>query len=150
MKNNPNEPRTLWQNNRFHQLIQQCKLEKDEKEELVYLVSGERTRTSAELTFHEMDKAIKRLEGPISKSIKKMRAKIYGLYRDIAELPPMEEYTFQQKDFDAVNSFLVRCFKLKLHELDYKTLTKAVTAMEKWHKWGIDKAVKRILNDQQQ
>lgn len=145
MKPNPNAPRTDEQNRVFHKLIGQHKFDPDEKAELVFLVSGERTRSSAKLTFAEMATAIKRLQGPIDSSVKKMRAKIYELYREIAGLPPNTQYAFQQADYDAVNVFLVKKFGKPLHNLPHKVLPDAVTAVEAWRNYELGKAIKRGL-----
>lgn len=121
--------RTNAQNSRFHALIAARKFDKEEKAALVLTYTQGRSDSSADMTYQEMNEAIKHLEGLEMASIRKMRAKIINIAKDIFCVADM-----MQADWDNLNVFLTKKFKGKLNELDYETLRKAVTAMEKWKK----------------
>ena len=121
--------RTNAQNTRFHALITERKFDKEEKAALVLTYTQGRSDSSADMTYQEMAEAIKHLEGLEMASIRKMRAKIINIAKDIFCVSDM-----MQTDWDNLNVFLTKKFKGKLNELNYETLRKAVTAMERWKK----------------
>ena len=133
--------RTLQQNSRFHALVGHRKLDKEEKKALCLDVSNGRTDSSSDLTFEEMNQAIKMLDSEVEGSVKKMRTKILNIARDIFGLAPSEDWT--QQHYDSLNSFLVSKFKDPLHKLDYRRLVDAVTAVEKWRDTETQNAVKK-------
>ena len=136
--------RTQAQNAAFHQLLTLHKFDREDKAELVYLVSGERTRSSAELSMAEMATAIKRLEAGNQASMKKMKAKIYNIARDIFGMKGTDAWG--QKHYDAVDTFMLSKFKTRVCFLTYEHLPDAVTAMEAWRKTATKKLVKTLLN----
>ncbi|WP_338875685.1 hypothetical protein WBJ53_08665 [Spirosoma sp. SC4-14] len=119
--------RTTAQNARFHALLTARKFDKEEKAALVLTYTQGRSESSKDMSKEEMAEAIKHLEGLEMASIRKMRAKIINIAKDIFRVADM-----MQADWDNLNVFLTKKFKGKLNELDYETLRKAVTAMEKW------------------
>jgi hypothetical protein len=133
--------RTINQNNRFHTLIQLRKITKEEKQELVNAFTGGREMSSAKMTMDEMDALIKHLEGEDQASIKRMRSKIINIAKDIFAVSDLT-----QKDWDALNTFLVNKFKTPLHMMKNEQLRNAVTAMEKWRGSETKKMVKELLN----
>ena len=135
--------RTLQQNKRFHALIGLRKLDNEEKKALCLDVSNGRTDASSELKVEEMDQAIAMLEGQVVGSVKKMRAKVINVARDIFGMVPRDESGQQQ--YDALNAFLISKFKKPLHHLDYRTLVDAVTAVEKWRDSETKKMVKALI-----
>ncbi len=137
--------RTLSQNSRFHTLLTLRKFDKEDKAELVRVVTGGRTTSSKEMTQDEMALAIERLDDEQTGSIKKMRAKIINVARDIFELNDRDK--FEQKHYDALNNFLLKKFKAQLHKLDYHQLINAVTSMEKWRESELSKMLNALLND---
>lgn len=118
--------RTQEQNIKFHALINELRFDKEEKREIVLTFSANRVTSSADLTFQEMDLAIKYLESQKENSLKKMRSKIINIGKDIGL---MKDGLF---DFKALNVFLNKKFKKHLHELTREELPKAVTSMEAW------------------
>lgn len=136
--------RTNEQNALFHRLIAQRKLDREDKAEFVKLLTNNRTATSKEMTVDEMKLGIERLQDASESSIKKMRAKIYKIARDIFGIADGDK--FEQTHYDAVDKFMVDKFKAKLHRLPYETLPKAVTAMEAWREWRRKKDIENVLN----
>lgn len=135
--------RTKAQNARFHLLLGQRKFDAQDKAELVRMVTGGRTGSSAEMTVAEMQLAIERLADAQVGSIKKMRAKIINIARDIFGLADGD--VWGQGHYDRLNVFLVDKFKVPLHRLPYEQLRNAVTAMEAWRDWARLKAAKEAL-----
>ena len=121
--------RTNSQNARFHALLTQRKLDKEEKQALVLTYTHGRSDSSTEMTSQEMAEAIKHLEGEEMASIKKMRAKIINIAKEIFGVADMS-----QVEWDNLNKFLLSKSKGKLNELHYETLRKAVTSMQMWKK----------------
>lgn len=136
--------RTLEQNKAFHALLTQRKFDREDKDALVLLITGGRTNSSSQMTVDEMRVAIERLQDANTSSLKKMRAKIYLIARDIFGIA--EGAKFEQKDYDAVDAFMVRNFKAKLYLVPYEMLPKAVTAMEAWREWARKKAIETVLS----
>ena len=133
--------RTTKQNSQFHSLLSLRKFGREEKAQLVTVITGGRTTHSSEMTYDEMELAISRLQDAQTGSEKKMRAKIINIGRDIFGLVPKDEW--QQEHYDALNKFLVKTCKKPLHKLLYKELIVGVTAMERWR----DSAMKTMVND---
>lgn len=122
--------RTLEQNKRFHTLIGQRKLDREDKAALVKECTDGRTTSSSEMTISEMKLAIELLDAEQTTSVRKMRSKIIAVYRDIVNYP--EPQDLQQKHWDALNTFLISKFKAPLHKLSYKGLVDATTGIEGW------------------
>ncbi|RIV21362.1 hypothetical protein DYU11_18320 [Fibrisoma montanum] len=133
--------RTLSQNSRFHTLLTQRKFDAYEKRELVLACTNGRTDSSKLMTVDEMAAAIKHLEDDQMTSIKKMRAKIINIAKDIFSVTDWE-----QKDYDALNTFLVKKFRAPLHKLSYNQLVDATTAMEKWRESAQNKMIEKLFN----
>jgi hypothetical protein len=137
--------RTLSQNSRFHTLLTLRKMDKSDKIELVKTCSDGRTTSSADLTMDEMAAAIRILEDDQTTSVKKMRAKIINVARDIFGLVPKDDWG--QAEYDKLNTFLRKKFKgAELSKLTYEQLPKAVTAMEAWRKTETKNMVNQLLN----
>ncbi len=64
------------ENRRFHLLLKECGLGDDEKEQLVYAFSDERTTSSTELRPVEVKALLRYLQDTHSKRCKSMRGKI--------------------------------------------------------------------------
>ena len=126
--------RTLEQNGKFHKLIGLRKLDKEDKSALVLECTGGRTASSAAMTVQEMALAITILDSEQTSSIKKMRAKMIHIARDIFSLAPKDKW--EQMHYDRLNAFLLGKFKAPLHKLTYSQLPNAVTAMEKWRDYA--------------
>ena len=84
--------RTLEQNAKFHKLVTLRKLDKEDKQALVLDCTGGRTNSSAAMTVEEMALAITLLDSEQTSSIKKMRAKMIHLARDIFSLAPKDKW----------------------------------------------------------
>lgn len=138
-------PRTEDQNKIFHALIGQHKIDKEDKAQLVSIHTGGRTTSSAAMSQAEMAKAIKRLEAGNEASIKKMRAKVYCIARDIFGMKTDDKW--EQKHYDAVDTFMRRTFKNPLRHVPQWQLPDAVTAMEAWRKTTTQAMVNNILNN---
>lgn len=136
--------RTKEQNKRFHTLLTLRKLDREEKQALVVDCSGGRVSSSADMTVAEMALAITILDSEQTSSLKKMRAKIIHIARDIFGMAPTDEW--KQTHYDRLNEFLQKTFKCHLHKLPYQKLPDAVTATEKWRDWKTKQLVKDLLN----
>ncbi|GAB2586391.1 NinB/YbcN family protein [Spirosoma areae] len=136
--------RTLEQNTKFHKLVGLRKLDKEDKQALVMECSGGRTTSSATMTVQEMALAITILDSEQTSSLKKMRAKIIHVARDIFGMAPKD--VWGQEHYDRLNKFLLDKFKCPLHKLTYQQLPNAVTAMEAWRGWKTKKMVNELLN----
>ncbi|MGA0555804.1 hypothetical protein ACO2Q8_04070 [Larkinella sp. VNQ87] len=139
-RTNTSAPRTNAQNARFHVLLTQRKFDREEKAELVKFYTNGRSTSSSEMTIREMQEAIEHLEGLELASIKRMRSKVIHIAKDIFGVTEMH-----QEDWDNLNTFLLKTFKKKLNELDYRQLQNAVTAIERWRDSETRKMVKRLL-----
>lgn len=137
--------RTKDQNVKFHTLVALRKLDREEKQELVKHFTGGRETSSTGMTVDEMANAIAYLDDEQTGSIKRMRAKIINIARDIFGLDPRAQ--FQQAHYDALNKFLRKKFKEPLHKLQYEPLRNAVTAMEKWRESDMKTMLNSLLND---
>ncbi|GAB3735034.1 hypothetical protein [Spirosoma lituiforme] len=136
--------RTLQQNSRFHTLLTLRKFDREDKAELVKACTDGRTTSSSDMSIDEMAKAIEILDDEQTTSIKKMRAKIIHIGRDIFDLRPRDAW--EQVHYDKLNTFLFGKFKAPLHKLSYLKLIDAVTAMEKWRESETKKMVNNLLN----
>ena len=110
--------------------------------------TGGRTDSSAAMTVEEMALAITLLDSEQTSSIKKMRAKMIHLARDIFGLAPKDKW--EQEHYDRLNTFLLAKFKAPLHKLTYQQLPNAVTAVEAWQAWEMKQVVKNLLNPVEQ
>ena len=138
------KPRTREQNARFHALLTLRKFDKEDKAELVKVITNGRTDSSADMTYDEMALAIERLDSEQLSSVKRMRAKIIQIARDIFGLKPTDQWG--QVHYDNLNTFLLKKFGTRLHKLNYQQLIDAVTAMEAWRDYETKKLVKQALN----
>ncbi|WP_080058954.1 hypothetical protein [Spirosoma aerolatum] len=136
--------RTNEQNTKFHALVALRKLDKEDKQALVLECSGGRVSSSADMTVEEMALAIQILDSEQTASLKKMRAKIINIARDIFDLKPKDDW--KQEHYDRLNKFLIKKFKAPLHKLLYRQLIDACTAMESWHSSAMKKIVNDLLN----
>lgn len=136
--------RTVQQNSRFHKLLTLRKFDREDKAELVKVVTGGRTASSAQMTAAEMQLAIDRLQDDQDGSVKRMRAKIIHIARDIFGMSDRE--VWEQVHYDRLNTFLLKKFHCQLHKLRYEQLVDAVTAMEKWRDSELKKMLNGLLN----
>ena len=132
--------RTPAQNSRFHTLLSLRKFDREDKAALVHQCTKGRTESSKEMTIAEMKTAIEILDDEQQQSIKKMRAKIINIGRDIFGMAPADAWG--QPQYDRLNTFLLGKYKRMLHKLSYADLVKATTAMEAWR----DSETKRMVN----
>ncbi len=112
-----------------------------DKRELVADYTHGRETSSAKMTVGEMDALIKHLEGERQASLKKMRAKIINIAKDIFNVREMS-----QANWDALNVFLKAKFHARLDELPYEPLRNAVTAIEKWRDYETKKMTDALLH----
>ncbi|WP_080058315.1 hypothetical protein [Spirosoma aerolatum] len=138
-------PRTKEQNSKFHTLLTLRHFDKEDKLALVQFYTGGRETSSSNMSMDEMAEAIKHLEGEQDASIRRMRAKIINVARDIFNLWPQDNWT--QEHYDKLNVFLKKKFKAELSKLSYEQLRNAVTAVEKWRDSGTQKFLKDLLNN---
>lgn len=123
--------RTQEQNQRFHQLLTQHKIDAETKVEIVKTHSGGRVESSSELSKIEMSKAIKFLEGKSEEQLKRMRAKALNLARALGlvtgEKPKI--------DFSKLNTWIAtHCHKAYFYEvIDTAELSKVITGLENWN-----------------
>ena len=136
--------RTTQQNSRFHTLLTLRKFDREDKAELVKTITNGRTTSSAQMTVDEMRVAIERLDDEQTTSLKKMRAKIIKIARDIFDMVETDQW--EQRHYDALNKFLLKKFKVQLHKLSYDQLRNAVTAMEAWRESELKKMLNGFLN----
>lgn len=136
--------RTNEQNSIFHKLLALRKFDKEDKAELVKVITGGRSSSSADMTVQEMALAISRLQDDQDASMKRMRAKIINIARDIFDLKKGDVWT--QDHYNRLNVFLKKKFKAELSRLDHEQLRNAVTAIEAWHTSEMKKIVNNLLN----
>lgn len=136
--------RTKDQNAIFHRLLTLRKFDREDKAELVRTITNGRTTSSSQMTVDEMRVAIKRLQDDQDASLKRMRAKIINIAKDIFGLGNRD---WEQKHYDALNAFLIKTFKVPLHRLTYTQTVDAVTAMEKWRESDMKKMLNSILHE---
>ncbi len=130
------------QNERFHGLIGKLGMDRDEKKELVREVSAGRCTSSADLTAHEMQKAIEMLAGTYDSRIARMAAKARAIAQDIGLIVIKEG----KPDYTAMNTFVLRtCKKPNMFQLTYDELRYLITALEKWRDNKTKKVVKEVF-----
>lgn len=137
-------PRTKEQNAIFHRLLTRHKFDKEDKAEFVFMLSGERTRSSAELSYEEMQKGIDRLQAGSESSMKKMKAKIYNIARDIFGMTLTDQW--EQRHYDAVDTFMKRTVKTRVCHMSYEQLVVAVTAIDAWRTSATKQMIDNLLN----
>lgn len=122
--------RTNEQNQRFHQLLSQHKIDVETKAEIVRTHSDGRCESSSDLSKIEMAKAIKFLEGKSEDQLKRMRAKALNLARSLGlvtgEKPKI--------DFSKLNAWIAKHYHTAyFYEVtDTAELSKVITGLENW------------------
>lgn len=130
------------QNKRFHGLINDLKMDRDEKKELIREVSAGRCSSSKDLTAHEMQKAIEMLAGTYDSRIAKMAAKARAIASDIGLIGVKDG----KPDYTAMNTFVMRtCKKPNMFQLTHNELCVLITALEKWRDGKTKQVVKKAF-----
>lgn len=130
-------------NARFHQLVGQRNLDKDEKKLIVHQASdGEFTSTS-DLNNTQLANAIKLLESDIETSIKKMRAKAINKAKELGILP---DNITKNDDWKGLNTFCQSTFKKPFYSLQYDDLRNCITGLQNWQSTRQNKAIKELLS----
>lgn len=122
--------RTLEQNKRLHTLLGKLGVEKEQKEELVFGFSGERTISSAELTMQECYSLCNHLQGMIYASDDRadvMRKKVLSICHEMKW-----KLESGKIDWEHLNDWLMKYGYLhkSLNEYKEKELPKLVTQFE--------------------
>lgn len=134
--------RTPEQNKRFHGLVQQLRLNPDEKASLVYQFSEGKVESSAAMNRYDMARLIKHLEGLVQASENKMRTKIVAIARELGCV----QYRSTGWDYTGLNAWIKKHYGQEtLFKLSYEELVKAVTGMERWRDYELRKSVKQLV-----
>ena len=130
------------QNRRYHLLMKECGFDEDEKHELVWQFSDERTTSSTELTPVETTAILKYLQEAHSKRCKPMRGKVIHYLT-------MLGYTLgnDTPDWDKINAFIEGIGsnnprRVRLNFLYYSELPKVVTQVEAMYRTESRKVTK--------
>lgn len=120
------------QNQRFHQLLSQHKIDDETKAEIVKTHSGGRCESSADMSKIEMSKAIKALEVKSEDQLKRMRAKALNLARALGLITGEKP----KIDYSKLNAWIAKCYhKAYFYEVtDTAELSKVITGLENWLK----------------
>ena len=122
--------RTLEQNTRLHKLIGLLAISKENKEQLVFGFSGERTSTSKELTFEECNRLNNHLQSLVQQSDDRadvMRKKVLSICHEMKW-----KLESGKIDWEHLNDWLDKYGYLhkSLNEYTEKELPKLVTQFE--------------------
>ena len=121
-------------NRRFHLLLKECGLGEEEKNQLVWAFSGERTSSSKELNPVEVAAVLRYLQDTHKKRCQPMRNKIIRYLCELGWVNDRDE-----ADYDRINAFIVGMGsnnprKVILNFLYYSELPKVVTQVEAMYK----------------
>jgi hypothetical protein len=130
-------------NARFHQLVGQRHLDKDEKQFIVHQASNGECTSTSELNNDQLADAIRLLEIDVETSIKKMRAKAINKAKELGIIPDQIK---KNEDWKGLNTFCQHTFKKPFYALQYDDLRNCITGLEKWQSGRQDKALKELLS----
>lgn len=115
-------------NARFHQLIGEHGLDKEDKMSVVSQVSNGRETSSSKLSNIELAEAIRLLNSRRQESLKRMRAKAINLAKDCGFLP---DRIISTENWKGLNTWCEKTFKKPFYKLDYNELRNCVTGLER-------------------
>ncbi|OQY03223.1 MAG: hypothetical protein B6I20_05450 [Bacteroidetes bacterium 4572_117] len=111
--------RTIKQNSRLYQLLTQLGINDDNKEDMVYSFTNERTTKSSEMTYVECTSMIKVLERQLSKQQRreaelrqKLRRNVFKLMFDIGKLNSAMD---NPEKIKVINAWIEKMFKFNKH-----------------------------------